>query len=147
MQDFQFLSSRSYFVVHANLQVPEGESGRLEIFTFAGEGTNYPTRVATLGLPELDPDGNIDSMQIFVGPSCAKAMSGTPFSKSSESRICMILICLSEVHWFRLLVHRRLLHQYVLNYMREKKTVATIVPWYQWGSQNSRMLVVGGGTS
>jgi hypothetical protein len=26
--------------------------------------------------------------------------------------------------------------------MREKTTVATIVPWDQWGPQNSRMLVV-----
>jgi hypothetical protein len=110
MQDFRFLSSRSYFVVHANLQVPEGEtleSGRLEIFTFAGEGVNYPTHVATLGLPELDPDRYIDSMQILVGPSCSKAMYGTPFSKSNESRIYMILICYSVVHWFRLLVHHR----------------------------------------
>lgn len=145
MQDFRFLSSRSYFVVHANLQVPEGETledGRLEIFTFAGEGTNYPTLVATLGLPELNPDGYIDSMQILVGPSCAKAMSGAPFSKSNESRICMISISYNEVHWIRLLVHRRSLHQYVLDYMREKTTVATIVPWDQWGPQNSRMLVV-----
>jgi hypothetical protein len=143
MQDFRFLSSRSYFVVHANPEVPKAlENGRLEIFTFVGEGTNYPTLVATLGLPELDPDGYIDSIEILVGPSCAKAMPGTPFSKSNESRICMISICYNEVHWIRLLVHRRSLHQYVLDYMREKTTVATIVPWDQWGPQNSRMLVV-----
>jgi hypothetical protein len=145
MQDFRFLSSRSYCEVHANLQVPEGEpleGGRLDIFTFAGEGANYPTRVATLELPELDPDGYIDTMQILVGPSCVTAMSETPFSKSNESRIYMILICYSNLHWLRLLVHHRSLHQYVLDYMGEKKTVATIVPWDQWGPQNSRMLVV-----
>jgi hypothetical protein len=46
------------------------ESGRLEIFTFAEEGTNYPSFVATLELPELDPDGYIDSMQILDKIMC-----------------------------------------------------------------------------
>ncbi|KAJ7902426.1 hypothetical protein B0H13DRAFT_2513461 [Mycena leptocephala] len=149
MQDFRFLSSRSYFVVHGNLQVPEGEtleSGQLEIFTFGGKGTNYPTHVATLKLPELNPSGDIESMQILAGPSCANAMSGTPFSKSNTHRIFMVAMVLMSStdfphYWCRLFVHHRSLHRYVLDYMQEKKTVATIVPWDQWGPQKSRMLV------
>jgi hypothetical protein len=89
-------------------------------FTFA-EGTDSLTRVATLEFPELAPNGYINSMQILMGPSCARAMSGTPFSKSNESRIYRILICYSDLHWLRLFVHHHSLRQYVLDYMREKK--------------------------
>ncbi|KAJ7902408.1 hypothetical protein B0H13DRAFT_2335569 [Mycena leptocephala] len=151
--DFSFLSSRSYSVVHLNLRVLEGpgggagetlESGRLEIFTFAAEGISSPTHVATLELPELDHSGYIESMQILAGPSCAKPLSGTSFSKSNENRIFrvgMLLVCPNGAQWCHLFVHHRSLHKYVLDHVREKRTAAMIVPWDQWGPQKSRMLL------
>jgi hypothetical protein len=53
----------------------------------------------------------------------------------------MILICYSNQHWFCLFEHHSSLQQYVLDYVWEKKTVATIVPWDQWDPQKSRMLL------
>ncbi|KAJ7872385.1 hypothetical protein B0H13DRAFT_1895400 [Mycena leptocephala] len=153
MQDFSFLSSRSYSVVHLNLRLLEGpgggegetlESGRLEIFTFAAEGISSPTHVATLELPELDHSGYIESMQILAGPSCTKPLSGTPFSKSNDNRIFrvgMLLVCPDDAQWCHLFVHHRSLHKYVLDHVREKRTAAMIVPWDQWGPQKSRMLL------
>ncbi|KAJ7843965.1 hypothetical protein B0H13DRAFT_1648208 [Mycena leptocephala] len=121
---------------------PKGRHWRAdsEIFAFGREGTNSPTHVATLELPELDPSGHIESMQILAGLSCARPLSGTPFSKSNDNHIFgvgMVLQCPNDTHWCNLFVHHRSLYKYVLEHI----TAATIVSWDHWGPQNSRTMV------
>ncbi|KAJ6535113.1 hypothetical protein B0H19DRAFT_438309 [Mycena capillaripes] len=136
--DFHFLSPRSYILAHECDEVHE--AGRIEIFTFDGDQANLPTLVVILELPELIPDVFITSMMIQAGPYCAQAISGTPFLKSNDNRIYMLLIFYKNIEWYRLFVHHRLFQQYILEHVRETKTEKMIVPWDDWGPQNTRML-------
>ncbi|KAJ7629178.1 hypothetical protein DFH06DRAFT_722166 [Mycena polygramma] len=135
--DFHFLSSRSYILAHACDD--EYTSGRLEIFTFGVDCLNSPTQIAVLELPKLVSNGSISSMTIEAGAFCAHPLPGTPFSKSNENRIYMILILYNDT-WCRLFLHYRWLHQHVLDHSRANKTEGESVLWDDWGPQNSRML-------
>ncbi|KAJ7868148.1 hypothetical protein B0H13DRAFT_1897241 [Mycena leptocephala] len=117
--DFYFLSSRSYILVHACDDIHE--PGRIEIFTFDADCLNSPTEVAILELPELIANGFITAMSIQTGPFCANAVSGSPFSKSDDSRIYMILIWYNSEQWCELFVHHRCLLKYVLNHIENKE--------------------------
>ncbi|KAF7358540.1 F-box domain-containing protein [Mycena venus] len=138
--EFHLLSSRSYIFACASF---EGgyEAGEIGIFTFEGDCTNSPILIANLELPDLNPGIYITNMIIQAGPFCANPISGTPFSKSNDNRIYMILLCYGTENWCRLFVHRRCFHSYVLDvdHVREK-TGVTAVPWREWGPQNSRLL-------
>jgi hypothetical protein len=138
IEDFHFLSSRSYILAHEG----DGEhrAGRIDIFTFKGDCVNSPIHVATLELPGLLPDAFISSMILQAGPFCANPLAGTPFSKSNDSRIYMFLVLYSDTVWCRLFVHHRWLYKYVLEHARERTTEVTVVPWDKWGPQNTRML-------
>lgn len=137
--DFYFLSSRSYILVHACDDIHE--PGRIEIFTFDADCLNSPTEVAILELPELIANGFITAMSIQTGPFCANAVSGSPFSKSNDNRIYMILIWYNSEQWCELFVHHRCLFKYVLDHIEsENEEEARIVLWDDWGPQNSRML-------
>ncbi|KAJ7229560.1 hypothetical protein B0H12DRAFT_1147530 [Mycena haematopus] len=136
--EIHLLSSRSYVFAHASFD-SGFESGQIDIFTFDGNSTNSPALVATLGLPPLNPGVFITNIIIQAGPFCANPISGTPFSKSNERRIYMFLICYGVTNWCRLFVNYRWLHNYVVDHVREK-TGAIVVPWNEWGPQNSRML-------
>ncbi|KAJ7605372.1 hypothetical protein DFH06DRAFT_1385184 [Mycena polygramma] len=135
--DFRFLSARSYILAHACDD--EHASGRIEIFTFGADCVNSPTQIAILELPELINNGSISSMTIEAGAFCAHPIHGTPFSKSNDNRIYMILILYNDT-WCRLFVHYHWLHQHVLDHSRANKTEAKITFWDDWGPQNSRML-------
>ncbi|KAJ6455278.1 hypothetical protein C8R47DRAFT_1060832 [Mycena vitilis] len=138
VEDFRFLSSRSYILAHAGDD--EHGSGRIDIYTFAADCINSPTQIAILELPELLDNGSIYSMTIEAGAFCAHPIPGTPFSKSNDSRIYMVLIFYNSDTWVRLFVHYRWLHQHVLDYARMNGTEAKTMSWDDWGPQNSRML-------
>ncbi|KAJ7673729.1 hypothetical protein DFH06DRAFT_1081558 [Mycena polygramma] len=134
IEDFHFLSPRSYILVHAY------DDGLVEVVTFDGLRPNSSTRVATLLLPELTIKAYISSAAIHAGAFLTKAPSGTaPFSKSNNNRIYMFHINYSLSDWFHLFVHGRFFQQFVVDYMRDK-TVKLNVPWDDWGPQSSRML-------
>jgi hypothetical protein len=97
------------------------EPGRIEIFTFDADCLNSPTEVAILELPELIANGFITAMSIQTGPFCANAVSGSPFSKSDDSRIYMILIWYNSEQWCELFVYHRCLLKYVLNHIENKE--------------------------
>ncbi|KAJ7330347.1 hypothetical protein DFH08DRAFT_1022526 [Mycena albidolilacea] len=42
--------------------------------------------------------------------------------------------------WYRLFVHYRWFYKYVLNHHHGKSKFATVVPWDEWGPQNSVLL-------
>ncbi|KAF7366801.1 F-box domain-containing protein [Mycena sanguinolenta] len=136
--EFHLLSSRSYVFAHAGNN-PGFNSGQIDIFTFDGDCPNSPTNIAILELPPVNPKVGISSMIILAGPFCANAILGTPFTKANQNRIYMFLICYDIMKWCRLFVHWRWLHGYVIDHVREK-TGPTIVPWKEWGPQNTRML-------
>ncbi|KAJ7679348.1 hypothetical protein DFH06DRAFT_1166345 [Mycena polygramma] len=134
LKDFHFLSPRSYiFAYHDDVD-------RISIFTFDGARPNSSTEVATLGLPERVPGSYISSILVQAGQFCANPYPGAPFSKSNDHRIYMFLIHYSDTYWCRLFIHIRCFQQYILDYVRDNNANASIIPWEQWGPQNSRML-------
>ncbi|KAF7340687.1 F-box domain-containing protein [Mycena sanguinolenta] len=137
--EFHLLSSRSYIFAHAEHDTGS-ESGQIDIFTFDGDCPNSPINIAILELPPVNPGVWITNMIIQAGPFCANAISGIPFTKSNQNRIYMFLICYDVTKWCRLFVHWRWLHSYVIDHVREK-TGTAVVPWNEWGPQNSRMLL------
>ncbi|KAJ7860249.1 hypothetical protein B0H14DRAFT_2506427 [Mycena olivaceomarginata] len=140
--EFHLLSPRSYIFAHTSFY--HGDAGQIDIYAFDGERANYPTHVATLELPKLLPNVYVTNLIIQAAPFCAQAISGTPFSKSNDSRIYMVLICYgtTPVKWYRLFVHYRCFHKYMLDHGRGtiKFATVTVVPWDGWGPQNSLML-------
>ncbi|KAJ7330358.1 hypothetical protein DFH08DRAFT_882454, partial [Mycena albidolilacea] len=138
---FHLLSSRSYIFAHTSFDL--GDAGQIDIYAFDGERANHPTHVATLELPKLLPKTYITTLIIQAGPFCAQPIFGTPFSKSNEHRIYMLLIrygIATPGNWCRLFVHYRWFHKYVLEHCHGKTKFATVVPWDEWGPQNSLML-------
>ncbi|KAJ7800512.1 hypothetical protein B0H14DRAFT_2898913 [Mycena olivaceomarginata] len=138
---FHLLSPRSYIFAHTSFDL--GNAGQIDIYAFDGERVNYPTHIVTLGLPKLLPRINITTLMIQAGPFCAQPISGTPFSKSNDNRIYMVLIRYgtTPVKWYRLFVHYRWFHKYVLDHRRGETKFPPVVPWDEWGPQNSRMLL------
>ncbi|KAJ7127882.1 hypothetical protein C8R44DRAFT_778953 [Mycena epipterygia] len=129
--DFHFLTSRSYILTR-NM-----DSGRIEIYSFAGDRSDVPTHVTTLQLPELAPDIIYVTIFVHSGPFCAKPMSGVPFSTSNEDRVYLLMLHYNYGEVFRLFVHHRTLQKYALAHLGGAPTV---VPWEEWGPHGSRML-------
>ncbi|KAJ6554410.1 hypothetical protein B0H19DRAFT_1071811 [Mycena capillaripes] len=136
MQDIEFLSARSYILLHYGDDV--GNVGRIEIFAFDKDCLNPPACVATLELPAFLVDQYISRIRIQAGPFCSKAIPGTPFSTSNENRIYMISVLYRDEYWCHLFVHFRFLNQFSLD--RKHRTGTTVIPWEDWGPQNSRLL-------
>ncbi|KAJ7242366.1 hypothetical protein B0H12DRAFT_1132473 [Mycena haematopus] len=121
---FSLLTPRAYLLGYG------GEAGRVEIWSFeAAEGTK-PIHKATLRLPEID--SHYLSMQVHSGPFRANSTARRPFSKSNESRVCVV-----SVDYGDLIVH----HRYLCKYLSSPNSDgAVIVPWDDWGPQHSRLL-------
>ncbi|KAF8175086.1 hypothetical protein K438DRAFT_2023020 [Mycena galopus ATCC 62051] len=134
LQDLEFLSPRSYILVHSGDDTYP--MGRIEIYTF--DGTHSPTLTATLLLPALLPDQRIFSVRTQAGPFCSNPIPGMPFSKSNENRIYMLSIVYSDTSCSHLFIRHRFLYKYVSEY--KDTTPAMVVPWEEWGPQSSRLL-------
>ncbi|KAJ6535127.1 hypothetical protein B0H19DRAFT_1185045 [Mycena capillaripes] len=140
--NFHFLSPRSYILGYKD-NLFNG-SGAIGIYIFEGNRPNSPTQIAALELPALNSDRYISSIQIQTGPFCANPIIGTPFSKSNDSRLFVFLMSYGPTRqWCRMFLHHRYLHRYVLDYVRENRTKTTVVPWEEWGPENSRILPAG----
>ncbi|KAJ7800519.1 hypothetical protein B0H14DRAFT_2616103 [Mycena olivaceomarginata] len=111
--EFHLLSPRSYIFAHASFDL--GDTRQIDIYAFDGECANYPTHVATLELPKLLPNVYVTNLMIQAAPY-------TPEK------------------WYRLFVHYRWFYKYVLNHCRGKSKFTTVVPWDEWGPQNSVLL-------
>jgi hypothetical protein len=56
----------------------------------------------------------------------------------------MVLICYGVTtpeKWYRLFVHYRWFYKYILNHRQGKSKFTTVVPWDEWGPQNSVLLL------
>ncbi|KAF7330170.1 F-box domain-containing protein [Mycena venus] len=140
--DFHLLSSSSYILVHSfggNFEGRQFDDGQIDIFSFNPDCSNSQALVTTLVLPELIPTAFVALVIIHTAPFCAKPITGIPFSKSNNRRIYAILILYNNRVWCRLIVHHRFFEKCILDRAQEK-IAATVIPWDEWGPQNTRML-------
>ncbi|KAF7340857.1 hypothetical protein MSAN_02115200 [Mycena sanguinolenta] len=120
---FSLLTPRAYLLGYG------GANGKIEVWSFESVDGAEPIHKATLQLPELD--SNYLAMQMHSGPFRAKPSTKRPFSKTNESRVCVV-----SVDYGDLIVHHRYLHKY----LSSNSDAAVIVPWDDWGPRHSRLL-------
>ncbi|KAJ6541968.1 hypothetical protein DFH09DRAFT_48186 [Mycena vulgaris] len=107
-------------------------SGQIELWGFEGRESNAPTLSAVLKLPEVIEDETIAHLIAYRNPFRAAPAAGKPFSKSNESRLCVLSLEYSEDVYSLFIPHR---------YLRAQLTRrGEVVPWDDWGPQHSRML-------
>ncbi|KAJ7620182.1 hypothetical protein FB45DRAFT_1094209 [Roridomyces roridus] len=148
--DFQFLSPR------ALVQAVPCENGWIEIYMIETghiRGSSSVVQVATLRLPALDVDSDIDSIGIHAGhtwvhpmPQLPAWFQPTPRYPHSPAHTCRIYLfhlnyeTSDELIQTHLFVPHRTLHGYVSRYQQEGLTAPLDIPWEEWGPQNTRML-------
>ncbi|KAJ7758892.1 hypothetical protein B0H14DRAFT_2975470 [Mycena olivaceomarginata] len=122
---FSLLTPRAYILGYG------GQAGTVEIWAFEGSQSNEPIHRATLRLPE-HIDNHYLVTQVHSGPFRANSTARRPFSKSNESRICVV-----SVDYGDLIFHHRYLRSYLSN---PCPAGAIIVPWDEWGPRHARLL-------
>ncbi|KAJ7620295.1 hypothetical protein FB45DRAFT_1062618 [Roridomyces roridus] len=135
----QFLSPR------ALVQSVPTHNGRIEIYTIKADqiGVSSVIQVASLHLPALDDDYDLEFIEMHAGPTCPQPMPRRPFSSAYTRRIYMFhLRYITDDGSLqpRLFVPHRTLDSYVSRYDQERLTAPLDVPWEDWGPQNTRML-------
>ncbi|KAJ6510806.1 hypothetical protein C8R45DRAFT_965224 [Mycena sanguinolenta] len=120
---FSLLTPRAYLLGYG------GAAGKVEIWAFEAVQGAEPIHKATLQLPELDD--NYLAMQVHSGPFRANPSTRRPFTKTNESRVCVV-----SVDYGDLIVH----HRYLYTYLSSKSDAVAIVPWDDWGPRHSRLL-------
>ncbi|KAJ6541986.1 hypothetical protein DFH09DRAFT_1368224 [Mycena vulgaris] len=120
------LSSRAFLLAH-----PMG-SGQIELWGFEGRESNAPALSAVFKLPEIIEDKTIVDLIAYSSPFRAAPAAGKPFSKSNESRLCVLSLEYSEDKYSLFIPHRYLQAQLTRR--------GEVVPWDDWGPQHSRML-------
>ncbi|KAF8198209.1 hypothetical protein K438DRAFT_1824024 [Mycena galopus ATCC 62051] len=125
---FNLLTPRAYLLGYG------GEAGKVEIWSFEGTGDAHtePIRMATLRLPAVE--SHYLAMQVHSGPFRAHPAARRPFSKSNESRVCVV-----SVDYGDLVVHHRYLRKYLTPSL-SGSNLGVVVPWDDWGPRYSRML-------
>ncbi|KAJ6483007.1 hypothetical protein DFH09DRAFT_1378468 [Mycena vulgaris] len=127
-----YSTSLSLLSPHAFLLANLIGSGQIEIWGFEGRESNTPTLSAVLKLPEMIEDQTILDLIPHSSPFRAAPAAGKLFSKSNESRLCVLLLEYSEDMYSLFIPHR---------YLRAQLSRrGEVVPWDDWGPQHSRML-------
>ncbi|KAJ7123814.1 hypothetical protein C8R43DRAFT_41361 [Mycena crocata] len=139
VSDFALLSPRAYILGCVNDSTyspgsPQG-IGEIHIYRFDGIQPNGPVHVGTLQLPHLHPGRLLSRIMAHSGPFCMRPLTGTPFSKSNDARVCVISLTYDGPEFYSLYVH----HRYLATYLA-KEGAPEVVPWESWGPQYARML-------
>ncbi|KAF7333518.1 F-box domain-containing protein [Mycena venus] len=122
---FSLLTPRSYILGYG------GQAGKIEIWSFEASHHNEPIHMATLQLPP-HVESHYLATQVHSGPFRANPAARRPFSKSNESRLCVISVDFGD-----LVVHHRHLRKYLSPWNSDG---GMIVPWDEWGPLHSRLL-------
>ncbi|KAJ7214052.1 hypothetical protein GGX14DRAFT_618211 [Mycena pura] len=118
---FSLLSPRAYILGY------RGPLPKLEIWAFEG---NLHVHTATLQLPEVEIGVRNWSFSTRSGGFRVNPGDGRRFFKSNDERLFVV----------RFLSHRLFVHlRYLLRYLSNRDG-PVIVPWNEWGPQNTRML-------
>lgn len=136
---FSFIDSRSFIATSLR------DSGSIHIFSFEDLGSeNGPTHVAALLMPELNEYAAVHQFWTHCEPFYGEA-SNKSFSTSKGSRLHVMTIQYVTVrHFIRteytLFIHNQVLLNYMEDYKRGRSTEAPVVPWSEWGPENTRFL-------
>ncbi|KAJ7472142.1 hypothetical protein FB451DRAFT_1252002 [Mycena latifolia] len=127
---FSLLSPQAFILGHAI------GSGVLDIWAFEGRDSNIPRHAVGLQLPKVVDDGRLEYMITHSGAFRAKPAAGKPFSKSNESRICVVSLEYYQDSYSLFIPHHYLQGHLSMDNNARGRTV----PWDDWGPQHSRML-------
>ncbi|KAJ6541984.1 hypothetical protein DFH09DRAFT_48254 [Mycena vulgaris] len=123
---FSLLSPRVFILGHSI------DSGKIEIWDFEGRASSTPNLAVSLQLPEVIEGATIEYVVAHSGPFRAAPAAGKPFSKSNESRLCVLSLEYPE-DVYSLFVPHRYFHA-------QLSKRGEVIPWDDWGPQHSRML-------
>ncbi|KAJ7203782.1 hypothetical protein GGX14DRAFT_501344 [Mycena pura] len=140
LSDFALLSPRAYILASVNdaAYIPgmgEKGLGELHLFAFDGARGDEPDHVATLQLPRVRRERELERIVVHSGPFCARPIPGAPYSKSNEQRICVVSLSYDRGETYSVFVHHRYLARYLAN-----RDVPPTIPWEDWGRQHARLL-------
>ncbi|KAL4065608.1 hypothetical protein V8B97DRAFT_1984206 [Scleroderma yunnanense] len=158
--DFSFISSRSFFVTSYC------GTGSIEIFAFEDDSATATApsitefnsnlaHVASLHLPPPRSHIRVTGVHAHTAPFVARPPANRPFIASNEDKVHVLSVqyvdpnpdALMRQMRFCVVLKNKLLQGYVKRYEeRERKDGgdgmgAVIVPWDQWGRENTRYML------
>lgn len=137
--DFAFTGPRSFILTSAS------NPGSLEIFALDSSlRDGEPRRVASLGLPDLQPGQEIHNFTTHTAPFLANPVSAdAPFAPSQDDRLHAMTLQYGDRGPRVLLLVKNSFFMSLIppdDILAKANVERAVLPWAQWGPQNTRFL-------